>query len=149
MSYRIVDDDVGRISEWVARRNGGNGGNAVAAIGLERRVELIAGVTYENYLGRSICIHTAIERMNAGFLWYSFYYPFIELGVVKVIGLVDSFNSRAVRLDLHLGFVLEHAIKDAAPKGDLLVFSMTREKCRWLSIAHRRGPHGQQGQRSA
>ncbi len=109
------------------------------AIGLERNGTLIAGTTYEGYNGRSICMHTAIERMNRDFLWYCFYYPFVELNVNKVLGVVDSFNTRAIKLDRHLGFVLESTIKDAGKEGDLLIFSMTKDQCPWLNVVRHTG----------
>lgn len=138
--FRIIDNDPNRIGEWVAAKNAGIWKtDQMIGIGLERNGELVAGTMYENYLGRSICMHTAIDRLTRDFLWYSFYYPFIELKVNKVLGLVDSFNSRAIALDYHLGFRLEHSIKDASKDGDLLIFSMTREQCRWLSIARHLG----------
>jgi len=115
--YRIVDNDPARVGAWVAEKNDGFY-TAIddPAIGLECNAELIAGTIYSDYSGRSICMHTAIERMNREFLWYCFYYPFIELNVKKVLGLVDSFNSAAINLDRHLGFVQEAIIADAIPR---------------------------------
>lgn len=140
--YRIIDDDRERVGQWVSAKNGGKWlDDGIAGIGLERNGVLIAGAVYDSYLEQSVCIHTAIERMNRDFLWYCFYYPFIELKVKKLLGLVDSFNSRAINLDFHLGFQLECSIKDASTQGDLLIFSMTRDQCRWLNVAKRPGVH--------
>lgn len=140
-AVNIVCDQPRRLCEWVARKNGSTwNADFVNAIGLERNGQLIAGTVYDNFLGGSICMHTAIERMNRDFLWYCFYYPFVELNVRKVLGLVDSFNSRAIHFDRHLGFELEATIQGASMKGDLLIFSMTRAQCRWLGVRQ----HGQQ-----
>ena len=75
--------------------------------------------------------------MNREFLWYCFYYPFEQLQVKKILGLVESDNAEARKLDEHLGFTLEATLKDAAPKGDLLIYSMTRDQCKWLSLTER------------
>jgi hypothetical protein len=145
--YRIIADDYARVAAWVALKNDGHPTEfGDPAIGLERHGQLIAGTVYSNYSGRSICMHTAIERMNREFLWYCFYYPFVQLKLIKVLGLVDSFNSAAIRLDEHLGFRREAVVKDAGRHGDLLIYSMTAEQCRWLNVARRPGVHqyGQQ-----
>lgn len=149
--FQIIHDPE-RICRWVTEKNGGTWNRQDAsAIGLEREGELVAGTIYCDLLGQSICMHTAIEQMNRDFLWYCFYYPFIELKVKKVLGLVDSFNSRAIKLDQHLGFILEGCIKDASTDGDLLIFSMTRDQCRWLNVERRPGVHryGQQRRQHA
>lgn len=138
--YRIVDQCPENVCAWVSEKNGSTwNADYVNAIGLEREGRFIAGTVYDNYLGQSICMHTAIERMNRDFLWYCFYYPFIELGVKKVLGLVDSFNIPAIKLDRHLGFELEATIQQASTKGDLLIFSMAIDQCRWLNAVKRPG----------
>jgi hypothetical protein len=72
--------------------------------------------------------------MNREYLWYCFHYPFEELKVHKILGLVESDNLEAQKLDEHLGFTLEATLKSAAPKGDLLIYSMTRDQCKWLNL---------------
>jgi RimJ/RimL family protein N-acetyltransferase len=57
--------------------------------------------------------------------------------VNKILGLVESDNLEARRLDEHLGFHLEATLKNCAPSGDLLVYTMTREQCRWLALGNR------------
>jgi hypothetical protein len=120
-------------SEWIPGRG--------QIIGLwEDNVGPIAGCLYEGCNGASVIGHlTGIGRkwMNREFLWYCFYYPFEELGVTKILGIVESDNLDAQRLDEHMGFILEATLKDAAPKGDLLIYSMTRDQCKWLDLKER------------
>lgn len=100
----------------------------------------IAACLYESCNGASVVGHLAgIGRkwMNREFLWFCFYYPFEQLKVNKILGLVESSNLEARRLDEHLGFHLEATLKDAAPNGDLLIYSMTRDQCKWLSLKDR------------
>jgi hypothetical protein len=97
----------------------------------------LAAVLYDSYNGASIVGHlvgVGKKWMNREFLWFSFYYPFEQLGVKKIIGPVPSDNLIAQRLDEHLGFRLEATLKDAAPKGDLLIYTMTKDQCKWLSL---------------
>lgn len=70
--------------------------------------------------------------MTRNFARVCFEYPFVKLGVKKILGFVDSDNEQARRYDERLGFVLEAVIKDASENGDLCVYSMTREQCRWI-----------------
>jgi RimJ/RimL family protein N-acetyltransferase len=97
----------------------------------------IAACLYESCNGRSIIGHLAglgRKWMNREFLWYCFYYPFEQLGVDKILGIVESSNIAAQKLDEHLGFTLEATLKDAAPNGDLLIYSMTKDQCKWLNL---------------
>ncbi len=128
--------DVERIGPWVAERTGGSYyPGSGQAIGLERDGKLIAGVLYDNCNGKSVQMHVASDGsrrwMTKEYLHICFDYPFRQLGVRKIIGLVDSENSDALRFDLALGFVVEHVVKDAGRYGDQVILSMTPEQCRW------------------
>lgn len=87
-------------------------------------------------------MHLAVDgKITPEFLWYGFYYPFEELKVRKLIGIVASTNEKALRLDKHFGYVTEAIIKDAAPTGDLHILTMTKDQCRYLT---RKPHHGKQ-----
>lgn len=100
----------------------------------------IAACLFEGCNGASVMMHLAGiggKWMNREFLWFCFYYPFEQLGLKKVIGLVESDNLKSIRLIQHLGFTLEATLENAAPKGDLLIYSMTRDQCKWLTLKGR------------
>lgn len=109
-----------------------------STIGLwEEGVGPVAACLYESYNGASVLGHLAGDGrkwMNREFLWFCFHYPFEQLRVNKILGLVESSNAEARKLDEHLGFQLEATLKNAAPRGDLLIYSMTRDQCRWLNL---------------
>lgn len=131
---RIVfgyDRDVG---QWVCQRTGGTFSEGTA-IGFAEGERLIAGVLYDNYNGASICMHVAGEGkrwMTREYLRICFDYPFNQLKVRKVIGLVPSSTPEVVAFDKNLGFIEEHRIRDAHPRGDLVILSMTKQQCRFL-----------------
>lgn len=106
------------------------------AIGLKEDGELIAAAVYDSYNGRSLCMHVAALPgrfwCTRDFRYYCFAYPFYQLKVSKILGMVASTNLAARRFDENLGFVLEATLKDAHPGGDLLIYSMTKDQCRWL-----------------
>lgn len=100
----------------------------------------VAATLYTNYNGRAVCASIAIAEktlVNREFLWFIFYYPFEQVGVDKILSYVDSTNTKSVRIQKHLGFTLEATLKEAAPIGDLLIYSMTRDQCKWLSLKGR------------
>lgn len=133
---RLVYGQDWRVGPWVCARTGGTW-SAVdsATIGMERDGELVAGVLFDHFNGRSIAMHVAGEGalwITRAYLRAAFGYAFVQLRVSKILGLVDERNERARRLDEHLGFHLEARIANAAPGGDLLIYSMTPAQCRYL-----------------
>lgn len=104
-------------------------------IGLERDGELVGGVLYERFNGSGIWMHDAgVGRwITKDLLKAAFEYPFIQLGVRNVWGSVESSNEKARRLNEHLGFK-QHAVLTGAARdgGDVIIYRMTREECRFL-----------------
>lgn len=126
--------DADRIGPWVCKKTGGTFEPSTStAIGIETDGALTAGVVYDMFNGRSVCMHVAIDKpVTREYTRVCFDYPFNQLGVNKVLGLVDSTNSKALRFDRHLGFVEEARISDAGKDGDLVILTMTRQQCRWI-----------------
>lgn len=105
-----------------------------------RNDEVTGGVIYKDYTGASITMHVASFSKtwgNRDMLWVCFHYPFIQLNCRKVFGQVPADNCNALQFDIKLGFKEEARIKDVFPSGDLILLSMYREDCRWLSIKPR------------
>ena len=130
----IICDRQDELGEWLCSRTGGKYVKGSGSyIGLERNGKIVAVVGYEDYNGASIRAHIAFEgQLTREFIWYGFYYPFEQLKVKKIIGLVSSNNHKALKLDKHFGYVEEAIIKDAVPDGDLHILTMTKEQCRFL-----------------
>lgn len=126
------------VVEWVAKRTNeyGNFGSAVG-IGWKRHGALVAGVVYSDFNGANMLMHVASDEsrhwLTREYLRVCFDYPFNQAKVKRVTGLVGEGNMAARRFDEHLGFVLETRLKDAHPTGDLLVYCMTRNNCRWIN----------------
>ncbi len=128
------------VVQWVATRTNefGNFGAAVG-IGWARNGELVAGVAYNEFNGVNINAHIASSGrhwLTRDFLWAIFDYPFRQLGVQRITGLVGEGNAAARRFDEHLGFTLETKLTGAHPTGDLLVYVMWKHDCRWLEKNH-------------
>lgn len=98
---------------------------------------ILGATLYELYNGASLLMHCAGSGrgwLSRDFLWYAFYYPFEQLGVRKLISPIDSDNLQARKFIEHIGFILEGTLKDASPKGNLLLYTMQQQDCKWLSL---------------
>jgi RimJ/RimL family protein N-acetyltransferase len=140
---RIVTDTE-RISLFVAGILGIEPWSQCRAIGLEKDGKLVAGVVYDYYTGANICLHIAAvpgrRWLTKEFLWFMFFYPFEQLGVKRITGIIPESNvdSRKFAQGLH-GATLEARLKDAHPDGDMLIFRMFKEDCMYLRIKNGKG----------
>lgn len=131
----IVWDRPQEVGRWVCERNGSSFvPSESTAIGVARGGQIVGGVVFDNWNGNSICMHVAGEGnwFSRSFAQACFGYAFIQLKVKKALAPVDSTNEKSKRFCERLGFRLEATITSAGKTGDLLVFSMTPEQCRWL-----------------
>lgn len=103
--------------------------------------ELIGGAVFDSWNGASIHLHVAGDAeqnwISRAFLAIVFDYPFNQLQVKKIICLIGEGNVASRRFCGHIGFKLEATLSEAHPDGMLLVYTMTREQCRWLSLAEK------------
>ncbi len=136
MDY-VTDVDV--LGPWAWKLMGAETWSATgrtAIGGLDDKGKPIWAVIYDNYNpGGSIQMHIVItdpKLVTRQAISHIFEYPFYELGVKKVIGIVNSENEAALTFDLRLGFTVEAVISDAYDMGSMYILSMTREQCHWL-----------------
>ena len=132
MGWHIISDEL--VGHWVAEKLGSGYFAARSnAIGLVKDDRLIAGVIYENWNGRSIMCHIAVEgRLTRRYFGAIFDYAFNVCNVEKVIVPVESHNLRSVKLIENMGFTEEGRIKDCQPEGDTILYTMTKGDCRFL-----------------
>lgn len=110
---------------------------AQTAIGLYKDKVPQAAVIYENWNGRSLVAHMTITgRITRHYLHVIFHYAFLKVGAEKVILPVETTNKKSIRFVEHLGFREEARLKDACPGGDLLLFTMTKQDCRFLGVPY-------------
>lgn len=101
--------------------------------------KLAGGAVLQDYTGPegSTGMHCAgflPGWLSRGVLWYTFDLAFNVLHTKKVIVKVPSTNYRSLKLATHLGFTFEARITDVFPDGDILVLSMYRDQCEWLTM---------------
>lgn len=134
---RIIDGTADQqiIAEFVAKRIGcAPKKDNFAAIGLADDDRLIAGVVFSDWNGRQITAAIAVDgkKINRDFLWFMFFYPFCQLGAERVTACVEQTNLVSQQFVTRLGFELEAVMERAGRTGDLLVYRMFREDCRYL-----------------
>jgi RimJ/RimL family protein N-acetyltransferase len=100
---------------------------------------LLGGVLFTEYRGGSVAIHMAgfdPHWVNRAMIYLAFDYPFNQLKVKKLIGLVPESNERARNANLKLGFTDEYLIADIydGPVNGMYIMSMLKDQCRWLDM---------------
>jgi hypothetical protein len=132
MSRQILINHAGD-GEWIMLRVGGIF-NPVTdhVIAMHKDGVMQGGVVYTGYLGAAILAHMAGREgtlwTTRDLLWMGFDYPFNQLGVRKILALVPSKNTRALTIDLRMGFMIEAKLTNVFPDDDALVLSMERHQ---------------------
>lgn len=99
-----------------------------------QQIEWVVG--YTGFMGKVCQMHVvnlSTRRAPRKLLKAAFDYPFNQLNLKTVLGIVNSKNDQAMKFDRHLGFKelmrLEGQHDDG---GDLVVLAMDKDDCRWL-----------------
>lgn len=132
----IIYDQPEKVGEWVCSKAGGiYSKQHCQSIGIEENGELVAGFLYDQYREKSIGLHVAIKDgyfFKKEDLRICFSYPFYQLNVNKIIGMIDSSNKKCINFCKRVGANIEVIIKDASKNGDLVVVSLKKENCKFI-----------------
>lgn len=137
---RLVTHDRERVGTWVAQRVGRlTPWLRDPALGLEKDGELIAGIVLAECVpGVRASMHCAGDGktwLNRAFLFACFDYAFNTLDVKVLINKVSSDNADSLRFTRHIGFEPLATIPQAWDgERDMVLFTMHRADCRWLSL---------------
>ena len=144
MSELIYDQDETLI-EWAMGVIGCTFRHDATAIGHSISGKIMAVAVFDGFSECDCNIHIASDgsghSMSRGFLAAAFAYPFIQLNMRRVTGLVPAANTKALRFDYHLGFVFEGRCRNALPDDDIIVLGMLRENCRFIPLEYRSMDH--------
>lgn len=100
---------------------------------------LLGGVIYTDYLGYSIAMHMASfdpRCINRSFLWLVYHYPFEQLGVENIFGVIKDSNKKALELCRKMGFNEVTRLSGFYKDEQLVFLRMNRNACRWLGVSH-------------
>lgn len=100
-----------------------------------KKEHVIAAYGWSGFIGRTCNISILIQQpalFSRQIIREAFRYPFEVCGLNAVIATVDSTNTGSLSVCDRTGFEKVCTIKDGGAKGDLVVYEMHRERCRWL-----------------
>lgn len=132
----LIFSDKHRVGQWVADQveQSASWGDFYA-MGVEQDGEIVAGIVFNNFNGSNATCHIAVKKPGKAFvnlLEHAADYAFNHCALNRLTGLVDASNTKALKLDKHIGFEEEFLMKKAAPDGgDLHVLVLWPENCRW------------------
>jgi len=138
------------VVEWIASRTGEfNCFGTDVGIGWAKHGKIVAGVAYANWNGVNVECHIASDGsrrwLTREYLTTIFDYPFNQIGIRpdgtryganRITVVVGEGNTDSNRFVKNLGFELESRLEAAHPTGDLLVYRMFRDRCRFLQVTH-------------
>jgi hypothetical protein len=105
-------------------------------MGLEQDGKIIAGIVFNNFNTSNATAHIAVLKPSKAFLKlleHAADYAFNLCKLKRLTGLVEMSNRKALALDKHIGWEEEFVMRSAAADGgDLQVFVLWPDKCRWL-----------------
>lgn len=134
---RLVGNDHERIGEWVRARvpkveRWLEGFRTIAAIEDDC---VLGAVVYDGFTPFDCNMHIAIDDrrcVTRAVLRSVFGYPFEQLGLARVTGLVPASNQAALDFDLRLGFRHEGCKVKGCGDEDEIILGMTKSECRWI-----------------
>lgn len=138
---RIIYGEDADLCRWAAATIGAGGGFSAdaRAIGMEVDGEIVAVTVWNSFETHNCLMSIASDGskrwMTREFLFRSFAYPFIQLGMPRITTKSDERNTPSIRLAKHIGFIEEGRLRKAAPGGrDDIVFGLLKEDCRWIGL---------------
>lgn len=127
------------VVEWVAHRTNeyGNFGTDVG-IGWQKHGKIVAGVAYANWNGKNVETHIASDGsrnwLTRQYLYTILDYPYNQLGAKRITACIGEGNKASRKFVEHLGFSLEARLEKAHPTGDLLIYRMFANECKYVEI---------------
>lgn len=130
------------VADWVARHipgvENGHSFSPCVAVGLMEGGELVAGCVYNNYRKGSQDIEMTFASVHPS--WASrrtlknfFWYPFIQLGCVRVTAIVAKKNKKVRKFVERVGFKQEGVMRKAMNGvEDAVIYGMLSRECKWI-----------------
>jgi hypothetical protein len=121
-----VREKIPKVAKWT------EGFKSLAAL---ENGEIRGAVVYDAFTPYDCCIHVRLDKPGCKSNWVLkqvFAYPFEQLGLKRITGLVGTGNLKGQQLCLWLGFVLEGRKTFGLGDEDELIYGMTAGSCPWL-----------------
>jgi RimJ/RimL family protein N-acetyltransferase len=131
----VTTSNQAQLRAWLSNKLSWDMPENTYCIGQMKNDLIIGCVGFNCHINKSILIHSAgLDKawITRGLLAATFDYPFNQLGCEILIGQVGSKNIASKRLLEHLGFKTVAVIKNAHEQGDLVIMTMSRDKCKYI-----------------
>ena len=135
----MIVTDFDLVSKWVSKQTDCSIPRVGATIGWLGSDGITCGVLYEDFTGSCITATIAISSgttVSPKFIWAIFDYPFNQADCKKMLACVKESNLPSQALVERMGFIREAVIADAFPDEAMIIYSVTRETCRYLERRH-------------
>ncbi len=110
-----------RVASWVSGQVGQQSSwGDYYAMGVEHEGEIVAGILFNGLTDTNVYTHMAVSKPTRELphlLDHAFVYAFNLCKVRRVTATVEANNAKALRLDLHVGFVRECVLRQAGSGG--------------------------------
>lgn len=96
-------------------------------------------IAWTGFVGRTCQLSAVIQQpqhLTKAIVREAFRFPFEVCNLLVVIALVDSLNHKSNEICRRLGFEAIARIPNGGLEGDLIVYQMLRQNCRWLRKVH-------------
>lgn len=130
-------DNQSDLIQWARERIGYPFREDAKAIGfVEEDGTIRCVVVYDCFSLCDVCMHIASDGSRKWLRKMTFLeafdYPFMQLGMRRVTGLVPAKNKAALNFDLRIGFEIEGKCRKALPDDDVYILGMLRENCPYI-----------------
>lgn len=122
-----VKEKIPKVQSWMGEHK------SLAAL---EKGEIIGAVVYDAFTPYDCCIHVRLEKPGCKtpeVLRAVFGYPFEQLGLKRLTGLVGAQNDKGRKLVTWLGFHFEGCKASALGDEDELVYGMLASGCKWIN----------------
>jgi RimJ/RimL family protein N-acetyltransferase len=123
------------VAAWVAGQLGAEPYDRYRAIGIADGKRLIGGIVYDNYNGHKMEITLATTSPRWGtrrILYTMFSYPFLQIGVGRLVAETAVSNDAINRVIERMGFTFEGIARAGRRTEDARIYSMLPHECKWI-----------------
>lgn len=141
--FQVIYNRQYELLQWAAQRIGIEKFRQDAnAIGHERDGIIIGVVVFDGFSDTDCNVHLAGDEtkrwITREFIVRAMAYPFIQLKLRRLTGLVPADNAQALKFNEHFGFKKEGVHRMAnADGGDIVSMGLLRRDCRWIPAGYR------------
>lgn len=133
---KVLVHDRNRVVSWVLQACYGSTADVNFAVGVERSGKLVAGFIIYGWNGAHALLTVRVdEPMSTTREWWRlmFAFPFVQLRAKCLRATILATNEKSLDLARNAGMLEEHRMVDARPEGDVIMFLMRPNQCRFLN----------------